>query len=283
MTEYTTIATITQLIDNHRAIPIPAEDGGGWRCGAEGCPWTYDGSPLPMFETAKHQAHVIQEALPVTAPSVEQIAEALRTAWRDDYSVRSIAEAIHALYGTPGDAGESISEGDYNAMHGRARKAEVRVRDLEDKGRFIAAEREQAYAERDERENIARAEIERHKAALEAAEEALRTEQENHRATVGLYEAGRQRREAGERHTTSAARAMAAADAFTAAARAAVEAETSEEAGASDRDEADEIACAWTTYRDDYGVHASDTTTAHKAFKAGWKAARKGDQSGVLR
>lgn len=47
--------------------------------------------------------------------------------------------------------------------------------------------------------------------------------------------------------------------------------------------EADELACAWADYRKDYGVSADDLTAAHKAFKAGWKAAREGDQSGVLR
>ena len=62
------------------------------------------------------------------APSVEQIAEALRTAWRDDYSVRSIAEAIHDLYGTPGDAGGTVPQADL-AQHWKeqARKAEARA------------------------------------------------------------------------------------------------------------------------------------------------------------
>lgn len=46
---------------------------------------------------------------------------------------------------------------------------------------------------------------------------------------------------------------------------------------------ADELACAWADYRKHYGVSADDIAAAHKAFKAGWKAAREGDQSGVLR
>ncbi len=48
---------------------------------------------------------------------------------------------------------------------------------------------------------------------------------------------------------------------------------------------ADEIdlACAWSDYRKDYGVSADDLAAAHKAFAAGWKAAREGDQSGALR
>lgn len=50
-----------------------------------------------------------------------------------------------------------------------------------------------------------------------------------------------------------------------------------------DLDRAESLACAWADYRNDYGVHPSDITAAHKAFKAGWQAALKGDQSGVLR
>lgn len=44
-----------------------------------------------------------------------------------------------------------------------------------------------------------------------------------------------------------------------------------------------EMACAWAEYRKDYDVHPSDHTVAYKAFTEGWKAAREGDQSGVLR
>jgi hypothetical protein len=47
--------------------------------------------------------------------------------------------------------------------------------------------------------------------------------------------------------------------------------------------ELDEIACAWSDYRKDYGIGSDPLVTAHKAFKAGWIAARRGDQSGVLR
>lgn len=42
-------------------------------------------------------------------------------------------------------------------------------------------------------------------------------------------------------------------------------------------------ACAWADYRKDYGIHPSDLSVAHKAFMAGWLAARNGDQSGVQR
>ena len=41
--------------------------------------------------------------------------------------------------------------------------------------------------------------------------------------------------------------------------------------------------CAWADYRKDYGVGEVEMSAAHKAFMAGWKAAREGDQSGPLR
>lgn len=47
--------------------------------------------------------------------------------------------------------------------------------------------------------------------------------------------------------------------------------------------EAEDLACAWADYRKDYGVSEEHMNAAHKAFKAGWKAAREGDQSAVLR
>lgn len=40
---------------------------------------------------------------------------------------------------------------------------------------------------------------------------------------------------------------------------------------------------AWVEYRKDYGVSEDQMAAARKAFKAGWKAAREGDQSGALR
>ena len=45
----------------------------------------------------------------------------------------------------------------------------------------------------------------------------------------------------------------------------------------------EEMACAWADYRKDYGISWQEIGQAHKAFKAGWKAAREGDQSGVPR
>lgn len=48
-------------------------------------------------------------------------------------------------------------------------------------------------------------------------------------------------------------------------------------------DETVDIACAWSDYRSDYGVLPDHMSSAHKAFLAGWKAAREGDQSSVLR
>lgn len=50
-----------------------------------------------------------------------------------------------------------------------------------------------------------------------------------------------------------------------------------------DIDRREALACAWSDYRSDYGVHPSDLTAAHKAFKAGWQAALHGDQKGALR
>ena len=44
-----------------------------------------------------------------------------------------------------------------------------------------------------------------------------------------------------------------------------------------------ERACAWADYRKDYGVSTREMNAAHKAFLAGWQAAREGDQSEALR
>ena len=44
--------------------------------------------------------------------------------------------------------------------------------------------------------------------------------------------------------------------------------------------DADDAACAWSDYRKDYGASGA---REHRAFLAGWKAAREGDQAGVLR
>lgn len=48
-------------------------------------------------------------------------------------------------------------------------------------------------------------------------------------------------------------------------------------------DEQVDAACAWSDYRKDYGVSTEHLSAAHKAFLAGWKAAREGDQAGALR
>lgn len=45
----------------------------------------------------------------------------------------------------------------------------------------------------------------------------------------------------------------------------------------------EDLACAWAEYRKDCGVSDFSAAAAHKAFRAGWKAALEGDQSGVLR
>lgn len=44
-----------------------------------------------------------------------------------------------------------------------------------------------------------------------------------------------------------------------------------------------EAAACWSDYRRDYGVSEADLVMAHRAFLAGWKAAREGEQSGVMR
>lgn len=44
-----------------------------------------------------------------------------------------------------------------------------------------------------------------------------------------------------------------------------------------------DVSCAWSDYRKDYGVDEKHMDAAHKAFKAGWKAAKEGPQDGVLR
>ena len=48
-------------------------------------------------------------------------------------------------------------------------------------------------------------------------------------------------------------------------------------------DEEIECTMAWSDYRKDYGVNQEHMDAAHKAFKAGWRAASEGPQDGVLR
>lgn len=45
------------------------------------------------------------------------------------------------------------------------------------------------------------------------------------------------------------------------------------------------MACDWSDFRKDYGVSSDPEVSSreHRAFKAGWKAGRHGDQSGALR
>jgi hypothetical protein len=46
-----------------------------------------------------------------------------------------------------------------------------------------------------------------------------------------------------------------------------------------------EIACDWSDYRKDFGVSTDPHIRAaeRRAFEAGWKAGRHGEQAGVLR
>lgn len=55
-----TIDRIAEIINEHTAVP---NGGGGWRCGAStnGCAWVYLDSPLPLIESAKHQAVMVRE------------------------------------------------------------------------------------------------------------------------------------------------------------------------------------------------------------------------------
>jgi hypothetical protein len=49
--------------------------------------------------------------------------------------------------------------------------------------------------------------------------------------------------------------------------------------------EEEELACAWSDYRSAYGVSSNPEVARleHKAFKAGWKAARGEELNGVQR
>ncbi len=44
-----------------------------------------------------------------------------------------------------------------------------------------------------------------------------------------------------------------------------------------------EAACDWSDYRGEYGVSEEHLSVAHRAFLAGWKAGRYGEQAGVLK
>lgn len=236
----------------------------GWS-GCAGTAW--DEVAPAVREAWQCAARLLSEH--ATAPSVEQIAEVpsrhlltqpgVAKPWHcedaegrfcrtyahdDDFDAamakhhRHIAEDIHALYGTPGDAGEAPREGimvpgsAYVEMTEARDRAEARVDEL-------VAELEESDAMRinlanrvTEVENIARAEVERCKAALEAAEDMRR----NMAYAKGMEDQSRshalQLREATERaaKVTDAAKVARIkaeeSQAVFFAARAAVEAET---------------------------------------------------------
>lgn len=148
------------------------------------------------------------------APSVEQIEEVLEreTYTRPTDERRNIAQMIHALYGTPVDAGD----------------IEAIERDLASFRRH--ASEQMKRAEKAESAHInALAEVERCKAALEAAEERietlLRVDAANEDRTEAMHAF-----EQAEADLVAALAADEKAAQAHSAARAAVEAETSEEA-----------------------------------------------------
>lgn len=171
---------------------------------------------------------------------IQQIENVLSRALCDDGVKREIAEAIHALYGTPGDAGEGETwtdadgvardfvelQGAYGEEKAARLSAEAKVRGLKRRSDG-AEEREEAQRIRanEEAQSVRglRAEVERYKAALEAADELIEAEhawgQSKLSAQIAIDE--RIRREHNVARTSAAY----------SAARAAVEAETSEEAG----------------------------------------------------
>jgi uncharacterized coiled-coil protein SlyX len=248
-------ATIAEIIDTHRQIP----HNGGWTCAAKDCPWTYDDSPLPLAESAKHQADVIAKTLhPVAAPSVEQIESVLGEHIHpgDVSSTPVIAEAIHALYGTPGDADRAQSFHEEVMLDAR-RQAEARVRDLEneieaqravvrEQGATLYANGEEIgnlqaridvlvaeLEESDEMrgnlanrvtevENIARAKVERYKAVIRAQDEQIQLERNASVRIENLHLAENAERQARQRANEHWQELTAA--------RAAVEADTTEEA-----------------------------------------------------
>jgi len=178
---------------------------------------------------------------PAAAPSVEQIAEVIDGLYPNMDNQEAIGR-IHDLYGTPGDAGETpnFSEPkrspEMQAAADEAERriqAENRVEELEaqiERHRVTAQEHAvanggcvPANAYNELAENY-HAEVERHKAALEAAKWLLR-------ARSKAVEAERELIAAQRALETRGTERFEAQEAFEAA-LAAVEAETSEEAGA---------------------------------------------------
>lgn len=194
-------------LDEDAVVFTRRPDGRVWRVGTS----TYREAPLSHWIAL--YAHPPVTAEPATAPSVEQIFKTIDDKTKDwiadNDRVRALAEEIRTLYGTPGDKGESISEGDYNAMHERARKAEALA--------------ESVTSEADAVHRIAnhlRAEVERHKA--EAARQERRADEWKDQWRFVL---GGAMQEAAERIELDLVMQDIKGD----VARAAVEAETSEE------------------------------------------------------
>lgn len=176
---------------------------------------------LYILESIKAAGYVVT-AEPATAPSVEQIKAVALSAYNASRTgsvpdLDAMAEAIHALYGTPGDADEPEWRQKYRAI----RELEAELAEANEM-RINLANRVT------EVESIARAEVERHKAALEEQQvrlEALRKAEgyANPRGPFAALSATPEQRKG---------RALVEAAEWVVgdAARAAVEVETSEEA-----------------------------------------------------
>ena len=178
-------------------------------------------------------AHPPVTAEPVTAPSVEQIAVALLPVMPNhttDYRY-DMAHKLRSLYGIPGGAGEARFNGKTLRemahlaadLEERAGKAEARVERLQDEVDQANAERIDTANLMTEIEDAARAEVERYKAALEAAEEVVEAQSVLIARTADV-------RIAELEQDTAGTLLDIATDVYESA-RAAVEAETSEEAG----------------------------------------------------
>lgn len=168
-------------------------------------------------------AHPPVTAEPATAPSVADASVDTSDATVSAPSVERCRRSRRSPDGTPGDAGEHgsdvVDRTEYERMVERVLKAEARVRELEDYRRGSDID----FASLQEHAESLTAEVERYKVALEAAEEHTAAIEEHWQAVAGRDIAMKQVQQAYDTRNAARTRAVAA--------RAAVEAETSEEAG----------------------------------------------------
>jgi len=253
-----------KLLDADGDVWGQNEDG-TWYCGVAEGPTTWDswravlanhgGSPL--------YAHPPVTAEPATAPSVEQIAEVLIGYFMSDSIAADAAEKIRDLYGSSGSADEDLVRGlerdrdwyrnQRNALSNelsQARKFEALAKEAMTNRDQMEAALGRAETEVEEHREYAllvnrevgrgdtlkgirdlRAEVERHKAALEAAEARFRATDTVIAREREMLAADRKSDEAAVRLEEARQWHIDARETYDAA-RAAVEAETSEEAGA---------------------------------------------------